>query len=232
MIFNLFLLVSFLVALFQATATIRVTCIGDSITEGGACNSNGYVPILQNYLGGDYLITNAGRSSQTQLKRGLCNDLTPCSYWNTSAWTVALESDPDIVTIMLGTNDAKFFNWEGIQQDTGDYFALDYVDMIRKVRSLKSHPEVFIMVPPPLLQPVFDMNMTVINEIFPTLVKDIGTVIDTPIIDIYSAMLPETYRGTDLLCDGCHPTAYGNDLIAQTMYPYIVEAAKKRMMKK
>jgi lysophospholipase L1-like esterase len=36
------------------------------------------------------------------------------------AWQRALKTQPDIITIMLGTNGAESFNWEGVQQDTGD----------------------------------------------------------------------------------------------------------------
>jgi acyl-CoA thioesterase-1 len=207
---------------------IRVTCIGDSITEGGGCQTHGYVPVLQEYLGSGYNFTNAGKSSMTMLKQGLCNDLSPCSYWDTEAWEIAMNSRPQIVTIMLGTNDAKYYNWEGIQQDKGDYFALDYVDMINRLNKLKPRPQIFLMVPPPLFQPVFDMNQTIINTIFPVLVRDIASVMSIPTIDLYSALL-EAYDGvnsTVLECDGCHPTDMGNDIIAKTMFPYIVSAGK------
>jgi alpha-L-fucosidase 2 len=168
-------------------------------------------------LGADYEVTNAGRSSQTMLKKGLCNDLTPCSYWTTDAWQTALNSEPDIVTIMLGTNDAKYFNWEGIQQDTGDYYALDYVDMIRTVRQLKTRPKVFVMVPPPLFEPYpFDMNSTIINEVFPVLIRDINTVVDTKLVDVYGALASQP-NSTALTCDGCHPTDEANQIIAETI---------------
>lgn len=210
---------------------IRVTCIGDSITEGGACGAPGYVPPLQKLLGKDFNVTNAGKSSLTMLKRGLCNDLSPCSYWDSDGWQRALESEPDIVTIMLGTNDAKYYNWEGIQQNTGDYFALDYVDMVQQMRNLKTAPKIFVMIPPPLFQPgVYDMNATIINSIFPTLVPDIAKVMGAEVIDLYSVLLKEAESGIstiDLECDGCHPTAFSNELIAMTMYPYIKSAARK-----
>ncbi len=44
-----------------------------------------------------------------------------CSYWDTDTYTAAVHSDPDIVTIMLGTNDAKNFNW--FNESTGNYSA-------------------------------------------------------------------------------------------------------------
>jgi acyl-CoA thioesterase-1 len=211
------------------SAVTRVTCIGDSITEGGACESSGYVPLLQDYLGDEFVVTNAGKSSMTMLKKGLCNDQSPCSYWDTDSWQLALSSQPDIVTIMLGTNDAKYpYNWEVKQQEEGDYYSLDYVDMIRQLRRLRPVPHIFLMVPPPLLTPgIYDMNETVVNSIFPKLTRDIATVMDAEIIDLYTAINNEVDSGILMECDGCHPTAAGNEIIVQTMYPYITDAADK-----
>ena len=209
----------FFQALSYAEIT-RVTCIGDSITEGGGCELGSYVDTLQDILGHQYSVFNAGVSSMTMLKQGLCNDLSPCSYWDTNAWSEAQLSNPDIVVIMLGTNDAKSFNWEGIQQDTGDYYALDYVDLIQTVQGLKSSPKVYIMVPPPLRSPYpFSMNATVINEIFPTLVRNIASVTKVEIIDIFDAL-----SGDDYSCDGCHPSNEGIQLIAETVAKAIAPA--------
>ena len=217
----MFLSVSILIALICTTLCsskkIRVTCIGDSITQGGGCVAQSYVEVLQNILGGDYEVINAGLSSQTMLKKGICNDYSPCSYWNSDTWQSALDSQPDIVTIMLGTNDAKIMNWEGIQQNLGDYYALDYVDMIRNVRILSTRPKVYVIIPPPLFEPYpFDMNSTIINEIFPVLIRDVNTVMDTQLVDIYSALASQP-DSSALTCDGCHPTDLANQIIAETI---------------
>ncbi len=103
-------------------------------------------------------------------------------------------------------NDAKFYNWEGIQQGTGDYYALDYVDMINRLKKETKAKEIFVMVPPPLRAPYpFDMNQTVINEIFPVLVRNIADVTGVKVIDIFTALSDKDYS-----CDGCHPTHDGN----------------------
>lgn len=146
------------------SANIRVTCIGDSITEGGSCGVGSYVDKLQSILGDNYSVYNAGASGMTMLKKGTCDEHmnSTCSYWDTNAWSQAQESYPDIVTIMLGTNDAKAFNWETIQQSTGDYYALDYVELVQKVQAFKSNPKIYVMVPPPLRSPYpYLMNATI-----------------------------------------------------------------------
>jgi acyl-CoA thioesterase I len=211
-----------------ASCNVRITCIGDSITEGGACASApSYTENLQDLYGSTATITNAGVSAQTMLKSGLCDEITACSYWNSNGWKIALESQPDIVTIMLGTNDAKSFNWEGVQQNSGDYYALDYVDMIKQLRLLQPRPEIYLLIPPPLYDPYpFDMNATVINEIFPKLIRDIAMVTETQIIDIYTAFREAEASYSTLSCDGCHPTTDGNQVIAETIYEVLARSQK------
>lgn len=70
-----------------------------------ATNSGGYPAILQGLLGSNFSVTNYGNSGRTMLKRGLCGPPASgdCSYWDTPTWPAALDSTPDIVTIMLGT---------------------------------------------------------------------------------------------------------------------------------
>lgn len=226
--FALILVLTFAALIFGAQK-IRVTCIGDSITEGGGCVPGSYTDVLQSMLGANYEVINAGKSSQTMLKKGLCNDLTPCSYWNTDSWQTALNSKPDIVTIFLGTNDAKYFNWEGIQQNTGDYYALDYVDMIRTVRQVPTSPKVYLIVPPPLYEPYpFDMNATIINQIYPVLIRDISNVVNTQLVDVYGAFASQQVSSSALTCDGCHPTDLGNQIIAQTIADAIVAGKSAR----
>ncbi len=183
--------------------------------------SESYVDLLQAKLGQRYVLTNAGLSGSTMLKKGYLDGYTPYSYWDGTPWQKALYSDPDVVTIMLGTNDAKFYNWEGIQQNTGDYYTLDYIDMIKTVRDQTKVKEIFIMVPPPLYPPYpFDMNQTVINEILPVVVRNVAAVAGVKVIDLYTPLL-----GNDLTCDGCHPTHDANVIIADTMYDAIMKSS-------
>jgi acyl-CoA thioesterase I len=218
-------------SLFAVTCAKRVTCVGDSITSGGACLEESYVNDLQNMLGSSYQVMNAGKSGCTMLKGGvLDSSAEPYSCWDGDEYKAALESKPDIVTIMLGTNDAKYYNWEGVQQNTGDYFALDYViscvhfdfflifvkvDMVKSFRQLDPVPEVYLLVPPPLYEPYpYDMNATIINSIYSTLIRNIGDVVGAEVVDVFTAFKTSGLTAAELSCDGCHPTADGNKVIA------------------
>ncbi len=70
-----------------------VVCVGDSITHGSVCAS--YVDMLQNHLPpGGYVVVNAGINSNLA--------------WNVrQRLDAVIGCNPDIVTVLVGTNDAN-----------------------------------------------------------------------------------------------------------------------------
>ncbi len=220
---------------------IRVACVGDSITEKGACIGNNnytYVSQLSDLLGSDYEVTNHGHSGQTMCKTGMCcrnNETWPCSYWNTPQFKAAIASSPDIVTIMLGTNDAKRCNWygppDGNPTGNGHEYVLDYLEMLQVFWSLPSAPKIYIAIPPPLVHPPehpdrpvpFDMDDHVANDeltvLVPSIAKQFGSKVNTTIgiIDVWSALGgPQGYQDPSMTCDGCHPKKDAFTIIART----------------
>jgi lysophospholipase L1-like esterase len=151
-----------------------------------------------------------------------------CAYWDQSTYKLAMDSNPDIVTIMLGTNDAKGCNWDyspdGVQ-GKGDLFRKDGADMIAKFKALPSKPKVFVVHPPPLFPPwPFNMSAHAINVEFMTLQKKMAEesgadgFIDiwTPLKNIngLNATLGGQLQGEPLTCDGCHPKDAGLTIMA------------------
>ena len=100
-----FLIIISLLAISKTKAredgVIRITCVGDSITDGiGASNGeNAYPSQLQKLLGDSYLVLNKGVSGTTVTRSD------ERAYTKTSKYQESLESNPDIVIILLGTND-------------------------------------------------------------------------------------------------------------------------------
>ncbi len=84
-------------------------------------------------LGYEYAITNCGASGTTMIQIG------NSPYWNTVQYTDGLNSSPDIVIIMLGSNDSKPYNW--IYQTN---YTPDYEIMINQYRNLPSHPRIYL----------------------------------------------------------------------------------------
>ena len=120
---------------------VRVTCVGDSITDGvGASNGdNTYPAQLQKILGDSYLVLNKGVSGTTVTRSD------GRAYTKTPRYKESLESNPDIVIILLGTNDISA---NGIQTDEGKKtFRNDYELLIKDYQGLQSNPKIFLVSP-------------------------------------------------------------------------------------
>jgi lysophospholipase L1-like esterase len=186
-------------------APIKVAGVGDSITQ-----LSQWPQKLGTLLGAGYAATNYGVSGTTLLKKG------DSPYWSTTAFTQSHADNPDIVVIMLGTNDSKPFNWNAHEAE----FVGDYEALIDSYTALPSHPKVYLNLCPPAGTNGYMIDGTVIaNEILP-LIKQIATAKGVSTIDVYDAfggahLDPSLYgSATDLV----HPNDKGGMVIAQTVY--------------
>ncbi len=146
-----------------ANTPIRVTCVGDSITEGYASSNAelySYPAQMQNYLGSAYYVTNAGTSGSTVFRSW---DYSYYPYISSANYAKGITSDPDIVIMMLGTNDAANINWdsnvsklladgqaatqEEAQQLVCKMFHDDYAALIEEYQAMESKPKIFIAYP-------------------------------------------------------------------------------------
>jgi len=197
---------AFLAAVLPLTAqTIKVACIGDSITQGFTVVNpavNAYPIVLGRLLGPAYQTVNFGVGGTTLLRNG------DSPYWNQSALGQATNYAPDIVTIMLGTNDSKPQNW--IYKDQ---FAGDLSDMIDLFANLPSHPKVFVCIPVPAYAVNYAINPDIIkNQIIP-IIKAVAKQKGITTIDLYTPMCGRP----ELFADNIHPNAAGDAIIARVL---------------
>ena len=188
---------------------LKVACVGDSITYGSGIadrQNDAYPSVLQKLLGRGYIVRNFGVSGATLLKKG------DKPYWTQPQFQRSSDFAPDIVLIMLGTNDTKAQNWAKKAD-----FAADYRALIAHYATLKSHPRVFALLAPPIYQNgTFGISPTTMeNETLP-LIKQVGG--DT--INVHDALLnhPEWFRDT------VHPLEAGDAVIAKTVYDALMAA--------
>ena len=88
---------------------VRVACLGDSITYGHGImdrEHDAYPGVLSSMLGEKYDVRNFGVCGVTAMSG------TDMPYVNEQLYRDALEFNPQIITIKLGTNDSKPFNWK------------------------------------------------------------------------------------------------------------------------
>ncbi|HQM37271.1 MAG TPA: GDSL-type esterase/lipase family protein, partial [Candidatus Marinimicrobia bacterium] len=191
--------------LYSQENVIRIACVGNSITEGNAMATktlDAYPVALGRYLGAGYEVKNCGVSGTTLLKKG------DYPIWNEKLFAEALNFNPNIVTIMLGTNDSKPYNW--IYK--GEFIS-DYLAMIDTFRQLSSRPEIYICLPLPAFSGAWDIRDSIIvNDIIP-MIRQIADSANVNLIDLHTPFLDKS----SLMPDGIHPLIEGSDLIARIL---------------
>jgi lysophospholipase L1-like esterase len=185
------------------SAPIKVACVGDSIAQGaGASPGHAYPDQLQALLGPKWMVKNFGVSGRTLLRKG------DYPWSNEQAFKDAHALNPDVVVIMLGTNDTKPGNWA----HRADYYG-DYKDLIESFKVLPSKPHIWIVRPPPVPEPgnygINETNMKVLLRKIDRLAKneDVGE------IDVHGALLSKP----TLFPDRVHPNDAGAAVLAQTV---------------
>jgi lysophospholipase L1-like esterase len=203
-----------------AHAQTRVACVGNSITEGyGIWDQKKYPDHLQEMLGEGYSVQNFGVSSMTFANKGPDDNM---SYWNTAKFKAALEFNPEIVVIELGTNDSKFFTNNCIENGQATYnynygqyekeqLYRDYEALLDTFMHLPANPKVYAT-----LQPYSNncgwgiMDTAIVNQINP-IIQEVATRKGVEIIDLHSQFnTPEWF-----LADSVHPNATGAKELAR-----------------
>jgi lysophospholipase L1-like esterase len=180
---------------------IRVACVGDSITGG-----TDYPSELGILLGSSYTVGNFGVGGSTVS----LSSWKP--YMNESAFQEAKEFQPNIVIIMLGTNDADPY----INPNNGRFIE-DYLKLVEAFEVLSTKPKIYLVLPPP----VFSNETRIDTEFFADNVilgiEEAAKPTGLPIINVYLALADKS----DFFPDGIHPNVLGAKLIANEVYKAI-----------
>lgn len=183
---------------------VRVACIGDSITQGsGAASGQSYPSQLQAMLGDSWKVGNFGVSGRTLLKKG------DFPYWKENAYQEALKFAPDVVIIMLGTNDTKPQNWQFEAE-----FVADYTELVKSFQTLASKPRVYVCRPCPAPEPGnFGINETNLKEEIKR-VDQLAKDHELGVIDMHAALAGKP----QLLPDRVHPNTEGAGEMAKAAF--------------
>lgn len=192
----------------------RIVCVGDSITFGAGVEgreTHCYPKLLEGLA--HAAVLNAGVSGSTLLQAG------DHPYRSTGQFKAALAYRPQVVVIMLGSNDSKPHNWDAHKQD----FAKDYEALVDAFAALDSKPAIWLCLPPPVQRTNFGIRPEVVEkEILPQ-VAALAKARKLGVIDVFGVLKnhPEFFP------DGVHPNAGGAALLAQTVADALNGAAKK-----
>ena len=182
---------------------VRVACVGDSITAGSS-----YVHDLAGLLGGNYSVRNFGVGLAS------VSLATAKPYMNQTVFVQAKDFQPDIVVIMLGTNDA--ITW---YQSLIGNFTLDYKLLIAEFEALPSKPEVYLVVPPPIFDDSLGPNSTILEQQIIPQIRQIANETGLPLIDFHEEMAAHP----EFFSDGVHLTEEGSRFVAERVFQAITK---------
>lgn len=192
---------------------IKVACVGDSITYGCTVQNwrrNNYPTILGNLLGTNYCVNNFGYTNRTAIKSA------DYPYTNEKLYQKSLDFKPDIIVIMLGSNDSKENNWNK------DKFINDYCEIVESYLNLNSKPKVYVLAPTPLFEVggrvMWQLRKDIVDEEIYFCVKQIADKMCVQCIDMHSIF----ENKKELFSDGVHPNAKGSKIFAQKIYETII----------
>lgn len=196
-----------------AASQRKVACVGNSITFGyglASPSTQSYPSRLQVLLGSSYAVSNFGVSARTMLKNG------DRPYWNETQFTEAKALKPDVVIIMLGTNDAKLAtNWTPHK----DEFDGDYKAMIHAFRESNENAEFWVCKIVPAYKEIWEISNTIIlNEVNPK-IEQVAIDEGVHLIDMYSAMEDKSSLFSS---DGIHPNASGAQAMADFIHSILL----------
>lgn len=210
--FAVLLAVILLVLRLTCPSQTRIACVGDSITYGATIRDkshDSYPAQLGTMLGRKYSVKNFGASGYT------LQESCDRPYTSHKRYKKSLDFKPDVVLIMLGSNDTKPYNWISTEA-----FQDDYRQLILSYRELPSRPDVILMTPASVFPENFNpakpykIRAGVAGEAAKA-VRELANELGLPFIDIHevTASHPEFF-----LQDGVHPNELGAKAIARTVY--------------
>jgi lysophospholipase L1-like esterase len=177
---------------------LRVACVGDSITE-----KSSYPTQLKLLLGSNYSVGNFGVSGSTVSRD------SNLPYMDQVQFQRVKDFQPDIVVVMLGTNDAAP-NLQGYN----DNFQKDYAELIGSLQSIESNPKIWVVKSPPIQNNSLALSSSFFSQEVVSDIEQTAKTLNLPTINVYDAL----GDCSEYFWDGVHPNAAGASVIASTVY--------------
>mmetsp|Transcript_18767 Transcript_18767/g.53019 ORF Transcript_18767/g.53019 Transcript_18767/m.53019 type:complete len:314 (-) Transcript_18767:207-1148(-) len=231
-------------SLSESAEPVRIACIGDSVTEGTGLSdpmADSYPVQLAAFLRAHGYpsadVRNFGQGGAGVLKRG-CNP-----FWDTDQYGDALAFDPDVLVVLLGTNDSRKEFWgndpaaslhvrERILASLADEeendapvhgeleFEQDLEELVEIFARMPAEPQIFLCTP----VPVFHGNGWLDQEILRTeIAPRIRCVAARSRLRAVELLDSSLAQRPDLFPDGVHPSAAGAGEVAALVGQVLLE---------
>jgi len=195
--------------------TYTVCCAGDSLTFGLMSDD----PATQSYPSVMADMTEGGIRFVTENYglSGACVDpddsyMFALPYTASAEYAGSVETQAEIVLVMLGTNDAFW-------SPNRDVFEENFTALLRTYIDLAQAPQVIVVLPPHIF---FEMGGIDYNDnLEELLVKEraVAETLGLPVIDAHSFNEGQS----EMFVDGIHFTVEGYELLADTIYTQLCE---------
>ena len=187
---------------------IKVACIGDSITWGFTLLNpwkQSYPALLQEKLGACFEVRNYGYNDASARFDADTPYVTKRVYRQSLAW------NPDIVLIMLGSNDTKRHNWDP------EIFSRDYRKLVESYLELPSKPRVVLIAPIRVFRlgklPILGLYPETMEEGVRPAIRAIASEKGLQLVDLRDLFTDSSY-----MMDGVHPQREGARMLAEAIY--------------
>ena len=186
----------------------RIACIGDSLTWGFSLpdpRRQSYPALLQKKLGTDYEVRNFG-----------CNGASvrfdaDLPYVDTMAYDESLAWNPDIVLLMLGSNDAMPWDWDAAA------FRRDYERIVTSYINLPSRPRIILIAPIRMFRVMGftfgGLSPETLEEGVRPVIREVAEESGLQCIDLVDLFSDARY-----CYDGVHPNAEGVGMMADAVF--------------
>ena len=191
---------------------MQIVCIGDSITSGFRLpdpKKSSFPSQLESMSGNKWNIINAGVPGATAIKKG------DIPIWTQGAFLEIMETTPEVVIFMLGTNDTKDCNWQ--HRDT---FVADYSEIIQRLKKLPSEPKIFVLSIPPVIG---EITSGISDERAVELTRDVKGIAEENGVHYLDISTPLSDK-PQLFLDGLHPNERGDGIIAKIIMDAIINS--------
>ena len=209
---------------------IKVACVGDSITYGATSTKTGrtYPAYIQEMLGPDYLVMNAGISGYSIVSTD------EYAYCLTEEYARAKEFAPDVVLFALGTNDANptpsqpYKNWDDPKNDRKNRFIKSTEALLDSFSEINPDVQIYIIIPASLFKVGDDSwgaekwTEGLKTHVIP-LLREISEKRELHAVELFDWSI----GNKEVFADGLHPKDEGYKTLARFIYDSIKDTIKK-----
>jgi lysophospholipase L1-like esterase len=199
----------------QAVDTVKIACVGNSITWGGGGTDSLTYPrflqtMLNQYHGTDttWIVYNLGVSGRTAFLS------SSSAFAKCDSFKKVFDYKPNWVIMKLGTVDATPQQWNPDSGRDSARFYADYNKMIDTFLTIPTVSKVFACAPAGIWPNTLGISPSRLRDNIIPIIRMVAQQRSIPYIDIYET----TMKAPKYFSDGVHPNVAGKALIAHAVY--------------